>query len=232
MPVNDLSQMGTLFFNQGMLGFENVKNGKNRVGKQVMFFPCVSIDQYEKSDTKERYFRHIIYDIYEFTFKPIAKYQHNDQPEGYYKFKDLNHYLLELSPGFNVFHFNWNKVHKEYLQIGTLYSGYGRLSTCDNPALYNPKIDPKAMKSIRCKGIIKNATVNLIWREFSENYIDANDGPKDAISYEDALTSIGYPDNELKFRVNVSSYKGKIDELSNPGHKKDSDQLVYCIKML
>jgi hypothetical protein len=239
MANNELSHLGTLCFDEGILGFKLIKeDGKYGIGDQLLFYPCMSVDQYSISNTKERCLKHILYDIYEFTFKPIAKYQHNDQPEGYYKYKDLNHYLLEVLPGFNVFHFNWTKVHKDYLQIGKLYRGYGRLSTCDNPALYNPKIDAKAIKRIRCKGVLEKIQVNLICKDFGENYCadskkvtrDAIYGEKGTISYEDALKNIGYPENELKFRVNVSMYKDKCLNLKKTLHN-GKERLVYCIKM-
>lgn len=239
MSNNDLSHLGTLFFDESMLSFKPIKkDAEYQIGHQFLFYPCMSVDQYSISDTKERFLKHILYDIYEFTFKPIAKYQNNDQPEGYYKYKDLNHYLLEVLPGFNVFHFNWTKAYKEYLQIGTLYRGYGRLSTCDNPAVENPKIDAKAMKRMRCKGILTSIKTNLVWKEFIDNNFqdepqvtrDAIYGEKDTIFYEDALKNIGYPDNELKFRVNVSMFKDRCSKRQTTP-QNDNERLVYCIKM-
>jgi len=238
---NDLSQLPTLWFNQGNLGFKTLKEGQElRVGDQVLLYPCISIDKYSVSDTKKRFLKHIIYDLYEFSFIPIAKYQTNDHPPGYYKFKDINHYLIELLPGFNVFHFNWKNDYKQYLKIGTLYKGYGRLSNCDNPAIYNPNIDAKAMKNIRCKGTILKMVPNLLMKEYRKYFSDDDqkkirkyiNDRNNTISYDDALSNAGYPENELKFNVNFSRFKDKTPSLQSTKDNKNNEILFYCIKML
>lgn len=158
MSINDLSHSMTLSFDEGILGFKiSKKGGEYSIGDHFLFYPCIDIYQYSVSDTSERFLKHILYDLYEFTFIAIDKYQHDYEGEEFDQYKDRYHYLIEILPGFNVFHFNWLKKTDEYLKINTLYHGFGRLSTCGNAALDNPKIDPKAMKKYPPQGNIREA---------------------------------------------------------------------------
>ena len=235
-PNNDLSHLGKLWFDDG------IKTGKKyKVGEKILFYPCADIDSFSISNNQKLFLRHVIYDIYECAFQVLAKYQGNDRPAGYYKFKDLNHYLLEILPGFNVFHFNFTKAYSDYLQIGTIYKGYVRLSICGNPASRNPNVNAKAIKRMRCKGVLEKIQPNLIMRDFSDSFNpkkqvikrDTIYGDKGTISYIDSLNAIGYPEDELKFRVKVSEYKNKENlTLQNTDKNKNDDMLIFCIKML
>jgi len=226
MPIDDLSHLGTLFFNEGILGFKlRKKGGEYRIGDSLLFYPCIDIDKYSVSDVNGHCMKHIVYDIYEVTFTVIDKFEHDGEGE------NIHHYLLELFSGFKAFHFNWNKVHKDYLQIGTLYSGYGRLSTCGNPARYNPKIDPQAMKSICFKGILERLQVNQLWRDCIKNVPPKADKLDCTVSYEDILEGIGYPDDMSKFRSKISKYHNDQSSLESTAQNKASESLVYGIRM-
>ncbi len=220
MIAKDLSSFKTLSCSDGMLGFELAKKGgEYRIGDHLSFYPSIYIDKYAESDTRERFLRQILYDIYEFTFIPIDQYQHE---------YGANHYLIETLPGFNMFHFNWIRKTDEYLKVGTLYHGFGRLSNCDNPALYNPNIDPGTMEKIRCYGILERLQVNKIWRDY-----DYTDDPaiSDAFSYDDALKRIGYPGDMVEFRRRTSHYHDVQESLESTCQASDSDMLVYTIGM-
>lgn len=221
MIVRDLSSFKTLSCSDGILGFKLAKEGgEYRIGDRLSFYPSIYIGKYSESKTKERFLRQILYDIYEFTFIPIDQYQHE---------YGANHYLIETLPGFNMFHFNWTKKTDEYLKVGTLYRGFGRLSNCGNPALCNPNIDPDAMKQIHCYGILERLQVNKIWRDY-----DYTDDPaiSDAFSYDDALKRIGYPGDMVEFRRRTSHYHDVQESLESTGQASDSDMLVYVIRMV
>lgn len=239
MPTKEISQPGTLFFDEGAVGVFHTKKGDgNSVGEQLLFYPSIMIDSYSVSRTEKRIFKHILCDIYDVTFRALAKYQHNDRPSGYYKYKDLNHYLIEVTPGFSAFHYNWTKVSEKYLQLGKLYRGYCRLTTCFNPSSDNANIDSQAIKRTRCKGFLEEIQVNQVWREYSRQMpppkcVSRDIAYKDCgvISYEDALKYIGYPGDELKFRVKVAEYQGLRSTIKSSDKKRDSDRLVYRVRM-
>lgn len=234
MSIKDLSHLGTLSFDEGSLGSNLPKKRREySIGDHLEFYPCVGIDKYSVSDTYERFLKHIFYDIYEFTFTAIDMYQLCYE-EG--DVKNVYHYLVEIMPGFNVFHFNWTKKVDEYLKVGTLYRGFGRLSNCGNPAIDNPKIHHEAIEKIKYKGILENIQANRIWRDCYE-YITpstekANDDPCGVISYIDVLRSIGYPDDMLKFRANISKYQDDQVSRDSTGQNTASDTLIFRIKMV
>ena len=202
-----------------------------------MFYPCIDIYQYSVSDTSERFLKHILYDLYEFTLIAIDKYQHDYEGEEFDQYKDSYNYLIEILHGFNVFHFNWLKKTDEYLKINTLYHCFGRLSTCDNAALDNPKIDPKAMKSIRRKGILEKLKINWLWRDCHdyltpiEEDVNVDAGDCRVISYEDILKSIGYPEDMVKFLRIISKYQEDDTTIESTGQNNETNSLVYTIKM-
>lgn len=240
MTFKQLSHIKTLSMNDGMLGFElRMKGGEYRIGDHLSFYPCIDIYQYSVSDANERFLKHVFYDLYEFTFMAIDIYGHDDDEKGedIELCKDRYHYLIELLPGFNVFHFNWPKKIDEYLQINTIYRGFGTLSNCGNAALENPKIDPKAMKRMRCRGRLERLQINGLWRD-CHDYItpkeeDTNDDDDNCllIAYDDVLKGIGYPDDMLKFQAIISRYQDENTSFDSTRHYKDTDRLVYTIRM-
>ena len=93
----------------------------------------------------------------------IDKYEHDedDEEKAYYRKRDVYNYLIEIIPGFNVFHFNYLKKNKKYLKINTLYHGFGRFSNCGRDAVHdNPDTTSEIMKRICCKGILEKIQIN------------------------------------------------------------------------
>ncbi len=233
MSIDDLSHLKTLSFNEGMLDFNICKKGgEYRIGDHLLFYPSVDIYKYSVSETKERFLKHILYDLYEFTFMATDKYQHDYEGEDFDQYKDYYHYLIEIIPGFKLFHFNWLKKTDEYLKVGTLYHGFGRLSNCDNPAIENHSIDSRAIELIRRKGILEKLQINRLWRDCHDFIApieeDANvdeDGSR-VIAYEDILKSIGYPEDMVKFRKITSKYQDDQTSLESTSQNKNSGVLV------
>lgn len=65
-----------LFTDDGYLGFMRDRDGyESKPGDLVTVIPSVKINQYSRTDKYQCYVRHIIYDIYEFSFRPIKKYR-------------------------------------------------------------------------------------------------------------------------------------------------------------
>lgn len=217
-----------------MLGFQiGQKNGEYRVGDRLSFYPCVDIYQYKVADNNERFLKHVIYDLYEFTFKAIDKYEHYEEGEDVELWKSRYHYLIEIIPGFKVFHFNWPLKADEYLQLNTLYRGSGNLSNCGNPALQNRNIDTEAIKNIHCKGILEKIQINGLWRDCHDYTEGTVDDENDCIliSYDDILKSIGYPDDMVKFQSIIAKYEDNCTCFKSTSDCKDTDKLVYAIKM-
>jgi len=76
-----------------MLDFEiHKKCGEYRIGDDLLFYPSIFIYKYSASDTNERFLKHILYDLYEFTFMVIDKYGHEcADAEEYERRKDIYH---------------------------------------------------------------------------------------------------------------------------------------------
>lgn len=71
--------MRTIHMASGMLTFNPGKVHKIfRVGDNIQFYPQIVIDQCKAVETFEPYLRHVIYDIYEFSFMPVDKYYNNE----------------------------------------------------------------------------------------------------------------------------------------------------------
>lgn len=236
MSTKSLSHLGTLSFEEGMLGFKmRKKGGEYHIGDHLLFYPCVFINKYSVSDTNERFLKHILYDLYEFTFIAIDKYQldyyDDDEDFDYDRWKNTNHYLIEIMPGFSAFHANWLKRADEYLQIGTLYHGFGRLSNYGDEALDNPDTAPEVMKRILCRGILEKLEVNGIWRDSYEHVAPIIETICDGYGYDDVLKSIGYPEDMTKFQGYISRYQQDQSSFESTAQNKNSRTLVYSIRM-
>lgn len=224
MTINALSQIETLSMNDGALGFKLLmKGGEYRIGDRLLFYPCIDIYKYSVSDTNERFLKHILYDLYEFTFIVIDKYELDDDDHD--RKKDCYHYLIETIPGFNVSHFQWLKKTDDYLKINTLYHGFGRLDNYGDSA---PDNATEVMKQICCEGILEKLQINGIWRDSYEHIAPVIGTIRDAFGYQDVLKSIGYPGDMLKFQKYVSRYQ---DEKSSLQSTAGQEQLVYTVRM-
>ncbi len=213
----------------GMLTFNPTKEEKTfRVGDVVQFYPQITIDYYASSVQEEPYFQHVIYDIYKFRFRPIAKYQ-NDLH------KDCYHYLIEIFPDFKLFCFNWTKQYKSYLKLGQWYEGHGQLSNCGNAAEYNEYIPPSIMKSIFKTGKITGIYENLLYQDFNRDMrhkIKSFRYSEDVACYEDVLDAFGYAQNLDEFNKNVSKYKEKAVMFKSGDKIPACASDIFCVDVL
>src|SRR5208283_1751950 len=149
------------------------------VGDLIQFYPQIEIDYYSLSPWEEPCLQHVIYDIYKFRFKPIAKY-FNDTHRNCY------HYLIEIfpdfgaeySPDFKLFCFNWTKPYESYLKVGQWYEGHGQLRNCGNAAECNEYISPLVMNSTSRIGKLTGIYENLLWRDFWKDNMAHNIKPR------------------------------------------------------
>ena len=149
------------------------------VGDKILFLPCLYFDHYEASSSSRTFFSHIVANIYEFNFRPIKRFKSNLH-------KGCYHYLFEVDEDLTVFHFNFTKKYKDYLQVNQYYSGFGELRcSAGDPSQANSFIDSGSIKQITQKGIIDEIFVayNFIW--------DSSDHP---------LSEFGYPEDFKKFK--------------------------------
>jgi len=212
----------------GMLTFNPDKIHKTfSVGDFVQFYPQIIIDYYNLSIQEGPYLQHIIYDIYKFSFLPIAKYFNNEYKSIY---KNCYHYLIEIFPDFKLFCFNWTKPYQSYLKVGQWYEGYGQLSNCGNAAEYNEYISSLMMDRILKTGKLTGIYENLFGRDFKKikpfRY-------ENICCYEDIHDSLGYFKNLDAFNINVSKYKDQsiryncIDVLL-PAYSN----VIFCVDIL
>jgi hypothetical protein len=176
------------------------------LGEEVKFLPCLYLDFYEKTLENPIPLSHIISNIYEFTFKPVKKYK-NEQHEGCY------HYLVEVENNFTVFHFNWLKKYKEYLQLGQFYKGYGTLrSSAGDPSIENTSIDPMAIKLITKKVVLNKIIVEYNRKEWGD--IDT------------PFSKLGYSMDFERFKSSCSNYQ-PVRTLISTKEKDVSDKILF-----
>lgn len=156
---NALGEAGKqrIYIGEGSIGFEYTRQRNTyRVGESLSFCPCILIDHYEASDQEAPYMNHVVYNIYEFTFKPIAmiNFEHPDGTAG-------QHYVLEISPGLRLLHTTREINQRHYLTVDIWYKGYGRLSIYDHrDSVYSKS--PAHMKDILTKGNLVGISEDLM----------------------------------------------------------------------
>jgi len=209
-----------LFINEILCDYEvgdfSDKTFALTLGDEFKFLPCIDLDFYEATSKNLIPLTHIISNIYEFTFKPVKKYK-NEQHEGRY------HYLIEIENNFTVFHFNWLNRYEDYLQLGQLYKGYGTLgSAAGNPSRENASIDPKAIKQITQKAILKKIIVDyrIIIVECNENCCEI----------ESPFSKWGYPEDFEQFKSLCSNHQ-PLRTLLSTKDKDVSDVIIFEVDL-
>jgi len=203
-----------------------------RVGDMIKFYPQIQINYYNSISSKEPYLQHVIYDIYKFRFKPIARYFNNEYESIY---KNCYHYLIEILPDLKLFCFNWTNPYQSYLKIGQWYEGHGQLRNCGNAAEYNECISPLIMKSIFRTGKLTGIYENLLWRDFRKDMahkIKHFRYGEDVFCYEDILDAFGYDKNLETFNVNMARYKEKAAVFNSTDEIPDDATVIFCVNIM
>lgn len=223
------TDMKSIHMSEGMLTFNPTKEEKIfRVGDVIQFYPQITIDYYASSNQEEPYMQHVVYDIYKFRFRPIAKYSHDLH-------KSCYHYLIEIFPDFQLFCFNWTKPYKSYLKLGQWYEGHGQIRNCGNAAEYNEYISPLIMKSIIKAGKISCIYENLLYRDFNKDIrhkMKSFRYSDDVACYEDVLDGFGYAQNLDEFNKNVSKYKEKSVIFKSSDEISAGTSIIFCVNVL
>ena len=216
------SPANRLFLDAGAVGFKYARqNSALTVGDTISFYPEIKIDQFEAIEDAVPSFRHLLCDIYEFVFRPIEAFPNNLH-------KDCYHYLIELWPGFEVFHFNWIEKGDNYLRVNRWYKGYGRLSNCGDPSEENPHVPPKRMKAISQRARVERTIENPLSKDYFENHCPWDEGK--CYGYEDALARLGYWDNFRKFKKEMSAHHHLMDTASC--HSTSVDSCIFRVKLI
>lgn len=217
-----------LFMASAMLAFNPGKpQRKYRVGDTIQFYPQIVIDKYKAAATAEPYLKHVIYDIYEFSFVPIDKFFNNTHDDCY-------HYLIEIFPDFKLFCFNWTKLYKDYLAVGQRYEGYGQLRNCGDAAADNHFIPPSVMSGIYRTGKLAGITENLLWSDFGKDKTKMRKPARygeDIYCYEDVLDGFGYDRNMEEFKTKTSVYKKMSVQHENNETPDVTSNLIFCIDL-
>lgn len=203
-----------------------------RAGDIIKFYPQIQINDYNSSSSEEPYLQHVIYDIYRFRFKPIARYFNNEHES---KYKNCYHYLIEIFPDLKLFCFNWANPYQSYLKIGQWYEGHGQLRNCGNAAEYNECISPLIMKGIFRTGKLTGIYENLLWRDFrkdTSHKIKHFRYSEDVYGYEDVLDAFGYDKNLEKFNVNISRYKEDATVFNSTDEIPAGAAVTFCVDIL
>lgn len=212
-----------LFMDEGMIGFNNtLSRSESKVGDCISFCPCVKIDYYAESARTSPILRHIVYNIYEISFRPIQKFSNNLN-------KNCYHYLIEIIPGFILFHFNWSRKYEHYLKVGKRYQGYGRLTNCGDPSECNPFVDGTAIKSISRRAQLERILLNHIHRDYVEKLFACKED--ETYTYECALAQLGYPHDYIKFQESLTTYGYQPKELESTALRGPCDALIYCVTL-
>jgi len=219
-----------------MLGFNPGETRKIfRVGDMIQFYPEITIDYYDSSLREDPYLQHIVYDIYKFRFRPIARYSHDllhdiDDPH-----KNCYHYLIEIFPDLKLFCFNWTKPYKSYMKVGKWYEGHGQLRNCGNASEENENISPLIMNSIYRTGKLTGIYENLLWRDFGKDMYKKMKSfryGEDVFCYEDVLDGFGYAKNFEEFTINVSQYKEQSVMFNSSDEIPSGAEIIFCVDIL
>ena len=204
-----------------------------RVGDFVQFYPSIEIDYYDLSNQEEPYLQHVIYNIYKFRFRPIARYFNNEYESIY---KNCYHYLIEIFPDFKLFCFNWTKPYQSYLKLGQWYEGHGQLRNCGNAAQCN-----KYISSLMMDRIFRTGKLTGIYKDLStQYYIDQkiktyND---EFLCYVNVLDAFGNSKNLDESNTNVSKYKDQSIKFNYiclsplPWIWRVNPQVIFCVDIL
>jgi hypothetical protein len=207
--TNSIKNGRKLFINEILCDYEtgdySNKSFALTLGDEVKFLPCLYLDFYEATSNNLTLFSHIISNIYEFSFKPVERFN-NEQYDGSY------HYIIEIDNNFTVFHFNWSNRYEEYLQLGQRYKGYGTLRcSAGDPSRENKSIDPKAIESIT-----KTAVLTDIIVEYNSM----------GGEIESPFTKLGYPEDLEQFKLLCSNYQ-PLQTLQSTKDKDVSDEIIF-----
>jgi len=190
-----------------------------RIGDSLTFFPYVELDHYVKSDRDVPYMKHIIYNIYEFSFKPESElfFEWGCQdgipdPE----------FIINLISGFRVRYREHPRARKEMggLKVGQWYEGYGRLTIGDHRHSVDYKI-PSFIKDITITGKLVSILKDAIRMDYCIKYVHRVKkfrwGIKDVYGVEDALDWFGYYRDLKEFKKKVAKY------IKNPVEYESTD---------
>ena len=199
-----------------------------RVGDVIKFYPQIIIDYYSSCLKEEPYLEHVIYDIYKFRFRPIARY-FNDLHKNCY------HYLIEIFPDFKLFCFNWTKPYKSYLKIGQWYEGHGQLRNCGNASEYSENVSPLIMNSILRTGKLTGIYDNLLWHDFNKDMYHKMKPfryGEDCCCYEDVLNGFGYSKNLEEFIANTSACKERYIDYNSTEELPKYSNIIFSVDIL
>ncbi len=218
-----------LFMAGGMLTFNPAREDKYfRAGDIIKFYPQITIDYYTPSEKSKPYLQHVIYDIYQFRFKPIAKYGNDIHKYCY-------HYLIEIFSDFKLFCFNWTRRYESFLKLGQWYEGHGQLRNCGNASAYNRNIPPIIMEGIIKTGKISGMCDNLLWRDYGKNRELENNhvqAKQEVYGYDDVLAWHGYSEDLDNFKMNVSKYKDQLIFFNSTEKMSKSANIMFCVELL
>jgi hypothetical protein len=176
------------------------------LGGCISFYPCVYIDHYEEiPPPRQPTLDYLISDIYEFCFRPVQAYQNNQH-------KNCHHYLIEIMPGFTLFHFNWFRQYEQYLTVGQWYQGFGYIANCGDPSEHNSYIDAMAIKNIRLRGEIEQ-----IW-------VDPVDW--------DVRKQLGQAQDVKQLKQGLRRVLHKSQEIKSTELAESYDSLIYCVRLI
>ncbi len=199
-----------------------------RVGDVLQFYPQIGIDYYSSCLREEPYLQHVIFDIYKFRFRPIARY-FNDLHKNCY------HYLIEIFPDFKLFCFNWTKPYKSYLKIGQWYEGHGQLRNCGNASEYNENISPLIINGILRAGKLTGIYENLLWHDYGNDMepgVNLFRHSKNGYSYGDVLNGFGYSKNLEEFIANSSACKERYIDYNSTEELPEYSNIIFCVNIL
>lgn len=218
----DQRETDYLFMDAGAVGFNSFRQNHGlRKGDTISFYPEVKIDQFVPAKRTTPFLKHLCCDIYEFTFRPVEAFANNLH-------KDCYHYLIEIWPGFQLFHFNWTEKGDNYLRLGIWYKGYGRLSNCGNPSAENPNIPLKKTRGILVRGRVERIIVNPLIKDYLENHCPWDEYR--CYGYEDALASLKYWANFREFKKKTFSYQTQFTE-STSFNSSSSESFIFLVKL-
>ena len=224
------TEWNTFFNNKTKLP---VKKQPVKVGDTIRFLPEVIIDGFSAIDEGDNFFRHIILNVYEFTFRPIQKNLVPLPPQLRPK-KYIEDLLVNVSSSLIAVFSRWTTDKDENLKIGLLYKGYGTIGNYDNNTLSWYSSDfAGSVEDLKINAKVERILdYNLYhtWGETIEtriNYLLSN-----AFFKNRKRTYTGdllYYQDFSKFKKAVIPYQNKFNEIKT---NKSCALPTYCLQII
>ena len=174
-----------------------------RIGDRIRFVPEIDFYGFSETDNNDSYFKHILLNVYEFSFVPRVKLIEKSDNLTFVDF------LIE-TPKF-ILSFTTPDPEMQYLKVGQWYRGYGTLRNYfGDPFRFYPSVDKRKVEALKVNGKVEkilNYDICNTWHENKETRIHS--------SISGVYKSIIPDDPDYKYRNDFEQFKKLVAPYQN-----------------